>query len=644
MEYESALGARRVQELRSRPWAARVRDGISIPVRKSMGNFWKVQSPIDSMLFDQSATFSYLLVPDGDAGEQAQAGFDDPRYRDSMNPGKSGVCFARVSDTIADRKAGLIKGFALEVGYGRGHAPFSEGDQAVLHPRFTDFTADRYRERLLELDAEPDNAFLRLLDDPHSFAAPVPEPEAIRREAGLLAGKAGFTPSQARAFERMLANRLTLVWGPPGTGKTHFLAAAVLALVKARKVHGRRVRVGVTAFTHAAIENLLVKMQESIDEYGLAADLPLYKLRDLRTAKGERCLQVLPHDRVESVVDYPALVLGGTVHSFGRLEKFLPSLDILIVDEASQMKPAELALVITALGEDGRLILAGDDLQLPPIVLGEYPMPEDGLPGLEDSIFAYLRHRDDPDNPTFTCQLLENWRMNATLSRFPAETLYGSGYAPATDAIARQRLPLLPASSASPDRELVEWILDPAYPLVLCVLENVRTAVENGLEAELVALLASGLRERLADPGTGMPYPATEDGDYRFWRQGLFIVSPHHAQIHAVRSLLAETRNWEYRPFVDTVDKMQGQEADAVIVSLRRERSRDGALRGGVHLQQEPAERLGDPEPVEMHRLPAAAAPRTAARPAAERTGFFRSAAYARPPGVLPCTGRRAGL
>lgn len=568
MEYESALGALRVQELRSRPWAARVRDGISIPVQKSIGNFWKVQSPIDSLLFEQSATFSYLLVPNGDAGEEAQAGFDDPRYRDSMNPGKSGVCFARVQDTIVDRKAGLLKGFALEVGYGRGHAPFSEGDEAVLHPRFTDFTAKRYRERLLELDAEADNAFLRLLSDPHSFAGQVSEPEAIRREAGLLAKKAGFTPSQARAFEKMLASRLTLVWGPPGTGKTHFLAAAVLALVKARRVHGRRVRVGVTAFTHAAIENLLVKMQESIDEYGLAAELPLYKLRDLRTPKGERCLQALPHDRVESVVDYPALVLGGTVHSFGRLEKFLPSLDILIVDEASQMKPAELALVITALGEEGRLILAGDDLQLPPIVLGGYPVPDDGLPGLEDSIFAYLRHRDDPASPAYTCQLLENWRMNATLSLFPAETLYSSGYAPATEAIGRQQLSLLPGEPpASPGRELAHWILDPTYPLVLCVLENVRTTVENRIEAELVAHLTSALRERLADPATGAPYPATEDGDYRFWRQGLFVVSPHHAQIHAIRSLLAGIRDWQYQPFVDTVDKMQGQEADAVIIS-----------------------------------------------------------------------------
>ena len=31
----------------------------------------------------------------------------------------------------------------------------------------------------------------------------------------------------------MLSSDCTLVWGPPGTGKTHFLALAILALAAA---------------------------------------------------------------------------------------------------------------------------------------------------------------------------------------------------------------------------------------------------------------------------------------------------------------------------------------------------------------------------------------------------------------------------
>ena len=38
-------------------------------------------------------------------------------------------------------------------------------------------------------------------------------------------------------------------------------------------------------------------------------------------------------------------------------------------------------------------------------------------------------------------------------------------------------------------------------------------------------------------------------------------------QIRLIRTYLARRRTWSSAPFVDTVDKMQGQEAEAVVVS-----------------------------------------------------------------------------
>ena len=99
-------------------------------------------------------------------------------------------------------------------------------------------------------------------------------------------------------------------------------------------------------------------------------------------------------------------------------------------------------------------------------------------------------------------------------------------------------------------------MLDPAYPLVVCVLEEVQATAENRIEAGLVAEVTTALRERFPDAD-----------DAGFWRDHLFVVSPHHVQIRAIRRALAEAREWDADPFVDTVDRMQGQECDAVIVS-----------------------------------------------------------------------------
>ena len=76
------------------------------------------------------------------------------------------------------------------------------------------------------------------------------------------------------------------------------------------------------------------------------------------------------------------------------------------------------------------------------------------------------------------------------------------------------------------------------------------------IEAALVADVTMALRSRFADAD-----------DATFWRDHLFVVSPHHVQIRAIRRALADAREWDAEPFVDTVDRMQGQECDAVIVS-----------------------------------------------------------------------------
>lgn len=563
--YESFMGALQTRQSRSLPWSEREMAGISIPLRYQGGNRWQVLSSLDSSVLEKSGDFfSFILMPEGEAGERAQMGYNDYAHRSRLwAPYQGLVRLARLSqEPEIDSHTGLITAVFLEIKKSKAQPHFQPGEKAVLHPRYTDFTSNRIIERLGAIDTDPRHDFIRMLRNPRQFAQDRSSLKNISSQALQVAEEtAGFTPSQTAACQQLLSSRLTLVWGPPGTGKTHFLAKAILSLAKATQAQGRGLQVAVTAFTHAAIENILGEVQDQVALFGLKKDLSLYKLKYVSTPRGQG-LEVVEERALSAVMQEDLLVVGGTVYSFAKADVggLFP---LLIIDEASQMKIGEFALALSPLASGGHIVLAGDDLQLPPISNGVYPDPADGLPGLHESIFAYLRARDAEQQP-YTHKLQENWRMNTTLSRFPAETLYGLDYRPATPEIGRQHLALRQLPTAD---QPLGWLLDPAYPLAVVILEDVRAALENIYEAELVAELAAYLRDHLGQPGTNRPYPNNEEGDRLFWRRGVFIVSPHHAQIRAIKNELAKRRRWHSPAFVDTVDKMQGQQTQCVIVS-----------------------------------------------------------------------------
>lgn len=108
--------------------------------------------------------------------------------------------------------------------------------------------------------------------------------------------------------------------------------------------------------------------------------------------------------------------------------------------------------------------------------------------------------------------------------------------------------------------------MDPDYPIVLCVMEGVIAASDNPHEAKIVADLTRFFRNNLLNKND-VVYPINEDGETKFWKEGLFVVSPHHAQINRIKKELDKHKLNSKKCFFDTVDKMQGQETDVVIVS-----------------------------------------------------------------------------
>ncbi|MHB8632922.1 MAG: AAA domain-containing protein [Thermoplasmatota archaeon] len=201
----------------------------------------------------------------------------------------------------------------------------------------------------------------------------------------VLWGKAaggGLTPAQAKAAgaAASLPDRgLLLVHGPPGTGKTTVIAAALGALVRAKR------SVLVTSHTHVAIDNALRKaiardpaLAPTIVRLGeasrVASDLADHnrQVGQFRDDPEEAKKEGRDAEPLFAALQRRHRIVGMTLDALARallvsyergepIERF----DTVIVDEAGMNSFPKIAIA-HALAR--RLILVGDPMQLPPIV------------------------------------------------------------------------------------------------------------------------------------------------------------------------------------------------------------------------------------------------------------------------------------
>jgi DNA replication ATP-dependent helicase Dna2 len=571
--YESLLRCLAIREARAeaRPTQVLLGQVVELLARTST----EMEVVGDLVVEPEADNFpAWLLVRDSDDGRRAQVEYGDYWYRNKVygGPDSPHRAVVGVQNVFTEASGQTL----LRLTYARNfkEREAKQGERFLLYQRFTDFTTDGLVQFLEETDASVDETpeestlFLKLLEEPESTATPLSLPPSVRKAADALEDTLGFTPSQREAWQAIRDQRVTAVWGPPGTGKTHFLATTILGLAEAHARGGQPFRVLVTAFTHAAIENLLRKIAQWRGETpGLRVEVLLGKAKYWQGASAG-VATVAESDLAGWLTDAEQVSLGATAYSCLKKRQELPQFDLVVIDEASQVRVPEAGIAAMLVAEEGRLVLAGDHLQLPPIVAGVYPEtpPDESL--LHRSIFeavcprpaAGTRRTPAPlAGSRLVRQLLENFRMNDVLTSFAAGLLYGPRYHCGSPAIAARRLAYKPGRGVDP---LVKLCLDPAFPLVIVILDGLRSGQANPIEADLVAQLVTALRDGLRGPD-GHLYA----DDRTFFREGVFIVSPHHAQIRAIQQELLRRRTWTVSPFVDTVDKMQGQEADAVVVS-----------------------------------------------------------------------------
>lgn len=243
------------------------------------------------------------------------------------------------------------------------------GEKFRLLRRFVDFNISKILRNFLEIDIDSRlqrNFFLDLLENPSQACGRQFENyDILRKEEAKIntmyrqlrdlgiseAVPLVFQRSQHRAMQSILKRRATVIWGPPGTGKTHTLALSLLYLLEILYFHDdRKVVVWTTAVTNAAIDTFVNKFEFLCDQIRAIQNLRKDWLEEIKVVRLTPGAKVgLPRSRF--------VIAAGTVWQLWNWnESRRKSVNILIIDESGQMNVGTAALAIRWLDIDGRLI------------------------------------------------------------------------------------------------------------------------------------------------------------------------------------------------------------------------------------------------------------------------------------------------
>jgi len=240
----------------------------------------------------------------------------------------------------------------------------------------------------------------------------------LRREPPrLTSGSLGESTESLVSAALALKRSVLPIQGPPGTGKSHNGARMIVAALKA----GRRV--AVTAQSHAAIQNLLRKIERCAHDQE-EEFTGIYKGEGYESPHG---LIGEASDNAEVTDDYQ--LVAGTTWLFAR-EEHCERFDLLSVDEAGQFALADAAVASLCASS---VVLLGDPQQLPHVTQADHPG------GSGASVLEHLLDGERTIPLDRGVLLPESWRMHPDVCAFVSERSYDSRLR-SREACARRRV------------------------------------------------------------------------------------------------------------------------------------------------------------------------------------------------------------
>ncbi len=379
----------------------------------------------------------------------------------------------------------------------------------------------------------PGAAFLRLLAGEENFRVVDFLKVAIDDVPNFDSIKNNLNKEQQSAVSSMLEYPpIHVLQGPPGTGKTAVLAATAIATA-----HMNR-EVVIIANTHHAVNNALLKIRSLDKKATLIKVGALLKSEELDDT-------VLKFEKFNEYYEYSyknrrkkrtghiiGMTIWGAIVYLGLRHHahFRPY--ISLVDEASLM-PLSLA---TILGKTAPSVcLFGDSRQMPPIFRPEF---EDN-----DYSISILDYCSQKVEGVPVAVLQTTYRMNEYITNAVSKAFYEPHgiVLHSAEKISGNRFNSPYFEHKGKNEAIVFWDAEASSPNCLeenegeadAVIEIVKALLQEGKQANSIA-----------------------------------VITPFRKQVRLLRSKVHEEIKTKNLPLIDTVERLQGQDVDCIILSF----------------------------------------------------------------------------